>query len=146
MDSPPFHWRGVSGGRLAQRLAQRLYTPLVAGSNPASPTIFQLENGDSGSTEPKLKRSQRASVRNSRIPHIGKKRLRGDREVMQDPLKVTYQNLSASIKYYPSDGLFHAYWNIGGIKGKAASKNLEGAEAKAKEAMRKLHRLRVSMM
>ena len=27
------------GGRLAQRLAQRLYTPLVAGSNPASPTI-----------------------------------------------------------------------------------------------------------
>ena len=35
------------GGRLAQRLAQRLYTPLVAGSNPASPTIFQLENGDS---------------------------------------------------------------------------------------------------
>jgi len=63
-----------------------------------------LENGDSGSTEPKLKRSQSASVRNSRIPHIGKKRLRGDREVMQDPLKVTYQNLSASIKYYPSDG------------------------------------------
>ena len=33
------HWRGVSSGRLAQRLAQRLYTPLVAGSNPASPTI-----------------------------------------------------------------------------------------------------------
>ena len=58
---------------------------------------------------------------------------------MQGPLKVTYQTLSASIKYYPSDGLFHAYWNIGGIKGKAASKTLAGAEAKAKEALRKIH-------
>ena len=58
---------------------------------------------------------------------------------MTGPLKVTYQNLSASIKYYPSDGLFHAYWNIGGIKGKAASKTLEGAEAKGKEALRKIH-------
>ena len=27
-------------GRMAQRLAQRLYTPLVGGSNPSSPTIF----------------------------------------------------------------------------------------------------------
>ena len=29
-----------SHGRLAQRLAHRLYTPLVGGSNPSSPTIF----------------------------------------------------------------------------------------------------------
>ena len=50
---------------------------------------------------------------------------------MQEPLKVAYRNLTASVKYYPSDGLFHAYWNIGGIKGKAASKTIEGAEAKA---------------
>ena len=28
-------------GRMAQRLAQRLYTPLVGGSNPSSPTIFR---------------------------------------------------------------------------------------------------------
>ena len=58
---------------------------------------------------------------------------------MGAPLKVTYQNLSASVRYYPSDGLFHAYWNIGGIKGKAASKTLEGAEAKAKERLRQIH-------
>ena len=69
-------------------------------------------------------------MRNSRIPHIGKKRLPYDPRVMEEPIKVTYQNLTASVKYYPSDGLFHAYWNIGGIKGKAASKTLEGAEAK----------------
>ena len=31
---------GVALGRLAQRLAQRLYTPLVTGSNPVSPTSF----------------------------------------------------------------------------------------------------------
>jgi len=37
--------------------------------------------------------------------------------------------------------LFHAYWNIGGIKGKAASKTVEGAEAKAKDALRKIHRV-----
>ena len=66
-------------------------------------------------------------MRNSRIPHIGKRRSLTDLKVMKDPLKVTYQNLSASIKYYPSDRLFHAYWNIGGVKGKAASKTLEGA-------------------
>ena len=89
----------------------------TTGSTPVVGTIFPLENGVSDSTEPKLKRSQSASARNSPIPHIGKKRPRADRGVMTDPLKVTYQNLSASIKYYPSDGLFHAYWNIGGIKG-----------------------------
>ena len=80
-------------------------------------------------------------MRNSRIPHIGKKRSLTDLKVMGNPIKVTYQNLSASIKYYPSDGLFHAYWNIGGIKGKAASKTLEGAEAKAKDALRKIHQV-----
>ena len=102
-------------------------------------TNFPEGNGVSGSAEPKLKRLQSASARNSRIPHIGKKRHPGDSEGMGAPLKVTYQNLSASVKYYPSDGLFHAYWNIGGIKGKAASKTLEGAEAKAKERLRQIH-------
>ena len=58
---------------------------------------------------------------------------------MEEPIKVAYRNLTASVKYYPSDGLVHAYWNIGGIKGKAASKTIEGAEAKAAEALRKIH-------
>ena len=88
------------------------------GSTPVVGTTFPLENGGNGvsdSTEPKLKRSQSASVRNSRIPHIGKKRLPYDPRVMEEPIKVAYRNLTASVKYYPSDGLFHAYWNIGGI-------------------------------
>ena len=109
------------------------------GSTPVVGTNFPEENGVSGSAEPKLKRLQSASARNSRIPHIGKERHPGDSEGMGAPLKVTYQNLSASVKYYPSDGLFHAYWNIGGIRGKAASKTLEGAEAKAKERLRQIH-------
>ena len=48
---------------------------------------------------------------------------------MKDTHQATYKNLSPSIKYHLSDGLFHAYWNIGGIKGKAAHKTFEGAEA-----------------
>jgi hypothetical protein len=32
--------RIFSVGRMAQWLAQRFYTPLVGGSNPSSPTIF----------------------------------------------------------------------------------------------------------
>ena len=61
-------------------------------------------------------------MRNSRIPHIVKRRSLTDLKDVENPIKVTYQNLTASIKYNPSDGLFHGYWNIGGIKGKTASK------------------------
>ena len=67
------------------------------GSTPVVGTAFPLEIGVPDSTEPKLKRSQSASVRNSRIPHIGKKRSLTDLKVMGNPIKVTYQNLSASI-------------------------------------------------
>ena len=84
-------------------------------------------------------------MRNSRIPHIGKKRLLDDDpRVVQKPLKVTYRNLTYSWKYYPSDGLFYAYWNIDGIKGKAASKSIEGAKAKAEEALKKIRQGRAS--
>ena len=106
---------------------------LDSGSSPSNGVQVQLlswapfyPRRNSAGIEPKLSRSQPASTRNSRIPHIGKKRPLEDLLVMKDTRKVTYKNLSASIKYYLSDGLFHAYWNNGGIKEKAAHKIIQG--------------------
>ena len=48
-----FIGKAFPGGRLAQRLAQRLYTPLVTGSNPVSPTNYRPDNwGYSQSSSP----------------------------------------------------------------------------------------------
>ena len=49
---------------------------------------------------------------------------------MELPETVSYRNLTARITHSAKDGLYHAYWNCGGHRGKAALKKFERAKEK----------------
>ena len=55
---------------------------------------------------------------------------------MELPETVSYRNLTARITHSAKDGLYHAYWNCGGHRGKAASKKFERAKEKALAALK----------
>ena len=55
---------------------------------------------------------------------------------MELPETGSYRNPTARITHSAKDGLYHAYWNCGGHRGKAASKKFERAEGKALAALK----------
>jgi hypothetical protein len=59
---------------------------------------------------------------------------------MELPETVSYRNLTARITHSAKDGLYHAYWNCGGHRGKAASKKFEWAKEKALAALKLIHK------
>ena len=59
---------------------------------------------------------------------------------MGQPKTVSYRNLDARITYSEKDNLFHGYWNIGGERGKRASRTFEGAKRKTLDALKLIHK------
>ena len=55
---------------------------------------------------------------------------------MAEPYLVKHGHLVARIVYAPSDGLYHAYFNVGGKRIRRAAKTLELAESRIRKAMK----------
>ena len=108
-----------------------------AGSSPFSGTIFSSENSCSDSGERSLNKESRQSAK---LGLVQTKKICEPRR-MFEPLVVSYRNLSARVVYAPSDGLYHATWSFGGLRGKTASKDPEIAK---QNVLEKLNRLPVN--
>ena len=107
-----------------------------AGSTPVVGTTFSVENRNSPSTESKLNQFHPDGDLNRPFKGLPKKRHRLASSGMELPETVSYRNLTARITHSAKDGLYHAYWNCGGHRGKAASKKFERAKGKALAALK----------
>jgi integrase len=103
-------------------------------------TIFTGKNPISPSTESKLNQFHPDGDLNGPFKGLPKKRHRLAPSGMELPETVSYRNLRARITHSAKDGLYHAYWNCGGHRGKAASKKFERAKEKALAALKLIHK------
>ena len=99
-------------------------------------TTFSVEKRNSPSTESKLNQFHPDGGLNGPFKGLPKKRHRLASSGMELPETVSYRNLTARITHSAKDGLYHAYWNCGGHRGKAASKKFERAKGKALAALK----------
>ena len=97
--------------------------------------IFQGKTPTTAPTESKLNQLQPDGDLNGAFKGLPKKRHRLASSGMELPETVSYRNLTARITHSAKDDLYHAYWNCGGHRGKAASKKFERAKEKALAAL-----------
>ena len=109
-------------------------------SNLQQNGIFQGKTPTTAPTESKLNQLQPSGDLNGPFKGLPKKRHRLASSGMELPETVSYRNLTARITHSAKDDLYHAYWNCGGHRGKAASKKFELAKEKALAALKLIHK------
>ena len=84
------------------------------GSIPTASTTFPVENEGSVSTERKLNSSSELEGLIPPIKPLPKKAHPCELGRLSEPYLVKHGHLVARIVYAPSDGLYHAYFSVGG--------------------------------
>ena len=95
-----------------------------------------MENEGSVSTERKLNSSSELEGLIPPIKPVPKKTNPCELGRLSEPYLVKHGHLVARIVYAPSDGLYHAYFNVGGKRVSKAAKTLELAESRIRKAMK----------
>ena len=105
------------------------------GSIPTASTTFPLENEGSVSTERKLNSSSELPGLIPPIKPVPQKTNPCELGSLSEPYLVKHGHLEARIVHAPSDGLYHASFNVGGKRVKRAAKTKELAESRIRKAM-----------
>ena len=115
------------------------------GSNPTPSATFPINNKDSVPTEHQLNNFSQGEELIPPIKPVCKTVHLCELGAVSEPFLVKHGHLEARIIYAPSDGLYHAYYSVGGKRVSKAAKTLELAESRIRKSMKLACRGQISI-